>query len=148
MLLNIHHNEIIAVFLVRVFLGLLFFFQGYDAVFKVKISGVIETFEYPLKNTAIPRFLIVLAAYFTSYTELIGGLFLIFGFIKYYSLYLLGINMLIANLAFGLINPMWDTKHVFVRLSLLTFLLCVPSEWDALSVDYLWSAFRFIKNFF
>lgn len=38
-------NEITAAFIARVFLGLLFFFQGYDAIFNVKIKNVIETYE-------------------------------------------------------------------------------------------------------
>jgi uncharacterized membrane protein YphA (DoxX/SURF4 family) len=34
----------IAEFIIRVFTGILFLFQGYDKVFKVKISGVVNTF--------------------------------------------------------------------------------------------------------
>ena len=48
-------NESILVFLLRVILGILFFFQGYDKVFKVKISGVIDFFANKTRNTKIPQ---------------------------------------------------------------------------------------------
>jgi putative oxidoreductase len=146
MYISLHHHETFAVLIARVFLGFLFFFQGYDAVFKVKLNGVIAAIERPLYSTGIPRVLIVLGAYFTSYVELIGGLFLIIGFIKYYTLYLLGFNLIVASIAFSITKPMWDMKHVFPRLVLLLFLLLVPANWDVLSVDYFWSLLKFIKH--
>ncbi len=129
------YNEIAASFTARVFLGLLFFFQGYDAVFRVKVKGVIEAFEYPagLKHLG---FLLVPAAYYTSYVELVGGLFLTAGLCRDYALYLLGTDILIASVAFGIVRPMWDMKYVFPRLALLLFLLVIPSEWDVISLDH------------
>lgn len=142
MLLNIYHNQIAIVFIARVFLGILFFFQGYDAVFNIKISGVINTFQDPLKEKAIPRFLIVLAAYYTSFIELVGGFFLIVGFMKYNTLYLLGVDLLLVAFAFSMIRPMWDMQFVFPRLLLLIFLLLVPYEWDVFSVDHIWTLLK------
>ena len=146
MQLLVHHNEI-AVFVARIFLGLLFFFQGYDAVFRIKVGGVIETIKQPLMNKGVPKFFIRAGAYFTSYAELICGTFLLIGFVKYYSLYFLGIDLLFAAFAFGIIKPMWDMQFVFPRLVLLIFLLIVPTEWDVLSIDYNWSFIKFIKSF-
>lgn len=133
----INNHQIVAVFVARVFLGLLFFFQGYDAVFNIKIKGVTEVFLFPLESKGIPKFLIVCGAYFTSYVELIAGLLLIVGFFKYCALYLIGIDLLLVAFAFGLMKPMWDIQYVLPRLILLIFLLVVPIEWDLLSLDHL-----------
>jgi uncharacterized membrane protein YphA (DoxX/SURF4 family) len=141
-----HHHEIAGALIVRVFLGLLFFFQGYDAVFKVKIHGVIQAIQEPFSNFGVPAFLVVMGAWFTSYIELIGGFLLIIGFAKYYALYLLGLDLIIASIAFGIVKPMWDMQHVFPRLVLLIFLLVIPSQWDVISVDYIWSVIKFIKS--
>ncbi|TAL63292.1 MAG: DoxX family protein [Bacteroidetes bacterium] len=142
----LHNHEIAGALIARVFLGLLFFFQGFDAVFRVKISGVLQTIEDPLSRIGLPRFFIVSGAYFTSYVELIGGFFLIIGFAKYYAMYLLGIDLVIASIAFGIVKPMWDMQYAFPRLALLIFLLMIPSQWDVISVDYVWSIIKFIKS--
>jgi len=131
------YHEIAAVFIARVFLGCLFFFQGFDAVFNVKIKNVIAAFENDFAKKGVPRFLVVAASWFTSYTELIGGTLLILGLFKYAALYFLGANLIIAALGFGLNTPMWDTRHVLPRLLLLLFLLLVPKAWDVLSIDNL-----------
>ena len=67
------YHYIIAAFIARLFLGCLFFFQGYDAVFNVRIKNVITTFESDFASKGIPRFLTVTASWFTTLTELIGG---------------------------------------------------------------------------
>jgi putative oxidoreductase len=141
-----HNHEIAGAFLARVILGLLFFFQGIDAVFNIKINGVLQTIEEPLSKIGIPKFLIVTGAWFTCYIELIGGFLLIIGFAKYYAMYLLGLDLIIASIAFGIMKPMWDMQFVFPRLVLLIFLLVIPSEWDVLSVDYVWSIIKFVRS--
>ncbi len=133
------HHESIAALIARVFLGLLFFFQGYDAVFKVKTSNVIDTYESSFANKGIPHFFTVCGAWFTSYAELIGGLFLITGLFEYWSLSLLGLDLVVASIGFGIVSPMWDTRHVFPRLALLIFLLAIPPAWDHYSLDHLLS---------
>jgi len=141
-------KEAMAMFIARVFLGMLFFFQGADAVFKIKIKGVLEEIQQPLADKGVPAFLIAAGAYYTSYIELIGGFFLIIGFVKYYALYLLGLDLLFASLAFGMLKPMWDMRFVFPRLALLVFFLIAPAEWDVLSVDHAWSLIKFIQSIF
>lgn len=141
-----HNHEIAGALIARVFLGLLFFFQGFDAVFRIKISGVMQTIEEPMSRMGVPRFFITAGAYFTSYTELICGALLILGFAKYYAMYLLGLDLIIASIAFGIVKPMWDMQYVFPRLALLLFLLIIPSEWDMISVDYVWSVIKFIRS--
>ena len=131
------YHYIAASLLARVFLGCLFFFQGYDAVFNVKIKHVIETFEDEFSRKGIPKFLTVLAAWFTSCTELIGGFLLIAGLFEYAALYLLGLNLVIAAIGFGINTPMWDPRHAFPRLALILFLLTIPQSWNAFSLDLL-----------
>jgi len=133
----IQQHEITVVFIVRMFLGLLFFFQGYDAVFHVKIKYVIQAYENSFSNKGIPRFLTVCGSWFTSCVELIGGLLLILGLFEYPVLYLLGLDLIIASIAFGITSPMWNMKFVFPRLTLLIFLLIVPSSWHSWSLDQL-----------
>lgn len=135
-IINQYHYTIGA-FIARVFLGSLFLFQGYDAVFKIKIANVITTFEHSFRSKGMPRFIIVLASWFTSYTELICGFLLIFGLLNYVALYLLGLNLIIASIGFSIHNPMWDTRHVFIRLILLLFLLAIPATWNLISLDTL-----------
>jgi putative oxidoreductase len=145
---SIHVREMDAAFIARVFLGFVFFLQGYDKVFRVGVKKVIETVHAPLSSKGVPTIFSGLGAYFTSYTELICGALLIIGFAKYYCLYLLGFDLLFAALAFGIVEPVWDMRHIFPRLVLLLFLMVIPSYWDVISVDYIWSLIRFIKSTF
>jgi uncharacterized membrane protein YphA (DoxX/SURF4 family) len=91
------HHEFAAVFIARIFLGLLFFFQGYDAVFNVKVKNVIREYENSFEIKGIPQFMTICGAWFTSYVELICGFLLVVGLFEYYALYLLGGKKLTAN---------------------------------------------------
>jgi putative oxidoreductase len=141
-------REVSVVLLVRIILGIIFFLQGYDKVFRMGVKQVVETIHTPLAERGIPNTVSIIGAYFTSYTELIFGAMLIAGFIKYYCLYLLGVDLIFAVFAFGIVEPMWDMKHIFPRLALLIFLLVIPSQWDIISIDHLWSIIKFFKSFF
>jgi putative oxidoreductase len=147
-LLEINIHEVSAALLARVFLGMLFLFQGYDKIFRMGVKQVVETIHTPLEDKGVPLFISKVGAYFTSYTEFIFGILLILGFIKYYCLYFLGIDLIFAAFAFGMVEAMWDMKHIFPRLALILFLLVIPSEWDKISIDYIWSAIKFFKSTF
>jgi len=131
------------VLIARVFLGLLFFFQGYDAVFRVKVGTVIDTYAETFSSQGgIPHFFTVCGAWFTSYAELIGGALLVLGLFELPALWLLGFDLIIASIAFSITRPMWDLRHVFPRLAILVFLLCVPAGWDHFSLDNLFTCFK------
>lgn len=130
-------NQQIAAFIARIFLGFLFFFQGYDALFNVKIKNIVSAYSDEFANKGIPKFLTVAGAWFTSYIEFIGGLLLILGAFQQYTLYLLGLDLIFASIAFGISTPMWDMRFVFPRLVLLLFLLVIPSSWNSISFDHL-----------
>jgi uncharacterized membrane protein YphA (DoxX/SURF4 family) len=127
----------IAETMVRVFAGILFFFQGYDKLFKIKMPGVIDTFMRDASRRNIGRPFVSLVAYYTSIVEFVGGLLLIFGLLNNYALYALGIDLLLVCFAFSFIEPMWDLKHVFPRFLLIILLLLLPLEQNILSLDYL-----------
>ena len=131
------YHQVAAVFIARVFLGFLFFFQGYDAVFKIKMKNVIETYQTTFHNMGIPNSLTAVASVFTSFSELVCGFLLIIGLFEYAALFLLGINLIIAVIGFGIDTPLWDTRFVLPRLLLLIFLLVVPSSWNTWSLDAL-----------
>ena len=140
------NNESILVFLLRVVLGILFFFQGYDKVFKVKISGVIDFFANETRNTKIPNWILRISAYYTSYVEFLCGGMLIIGLFTKYSLYLLGIDMILVVGAFSMIKPMWDMNQLFPRLILLSILLFLPEKWNTISVDHILHYFTSIYS--
>lgn len=129
------NNEDVLAFILRIILGILFFFQGYDKVFKVKMKGVIETFQLELGAIHLPKWLLVSSAYFTSYIELIAGILLIIGFLKTYALYLVGLDLIIVTGAFSLMKPMWDMQLLFPRLVILSILLYLPTTCDLFSLD-------------
>jgi len=130
-------NETVLVFMLRVILGFLFFFQGYDKVFNVKVSGVTDFFRNESREKNWPNFLLSSSAYYTSYVEFICGGMLILGLFKTGALYLLGIDLILVCGAFSMLNPVWDMKVVYPRLILLAVLLYLPQEWDLLSLDHL-----------
>jgi putative oxidoreductase len=131
------HPQNIAPLLARLLLGVLFFSQGYDKVFRIGIPQVIETVAPAYRKLRMPGGIIRLSAYFTSWVELIGGLLLIAGLFKYGALYLLGADLLLVSLAFSLLNPVWDLHHVFYRFALLVFLLVYPAALDTVQLSAL-----------
>lgn len=131
------NSEAALSFILRVILGILFFFQGYDKVFKIKMKGVVDSFRYELGAIKLPGWLLVSSAWFTSYAELIGGTLLILGLFKLPALYLIGFDLILVTGAFSMIKPMWSMGLVFPRLVILSALLYLPQNWDVLSLDYL-----------
>jgi len=129
-------NESVLAFTLRIILGILFFMQGYDKVVKVKLPGVVKSFRYEFGNVKMPDFILVSAAYFSSLIELLGGLTLILGLFTKYSLYLLGIDLILVVAAFSLINPVWDMKIVFPRIIIWSALMVIPEAYNKLSLDY------------
>ena len=80
------NNEAVLTFVLRVILGVLFFFQGYDKVFKIKISSVTDFFREELGVIKVPGFILTSTACFTSFAELICGALLTLGLFKTYAL--------------------------------------------------------------
>jgi putative oxidoreductase len=123
-------NKTVGIFIIRVLLGLIFLMQGFGKVFTWGLDEVYENGFKAYEATFLPKFALYFAAYFTSYTELIGGLLLIIGLFRNYALYALGAVLLIVTFGHGLSSPIWDLSHVMPRAILLVSLLLLPEEWD------------------
>lgn len=89
------------------------------------------------EKTFLPKWLIWVTAYYTSYIELVGGILLITGLFKKWALYLLAIDLLVVSFGHGLLEPIWDLQHVIPRAVLLIALFLLPQEWDKWSLDNL-----------
>ncbi len=127
----------IAELILRVFCGVIFVYQGYDKLFKIKISGVTQAFLMNAQKNNIPDFLLKGAAVYTSFVEFIGGLLLILGLFKNYALLLLGVDLIVVAMGFSMMEPVWDMRHVFPRLMMVFVLLILPAEWEYFSIDQL-----------
>lgn len=85
----------------------------------------------------LPEFLLQGTAYYTSYVEFLGGILLIIGFKRDYTLYALASVLIIVTFGHGLVDPIWDLSHVMYRAILLLALLLLPKEWDTYRLDTL-----------
>ena len=127
-------------FFIRVLLGIIFFMQGYGKIFTMGMHKVYESFFKDFENTALPKWLIVSTAYYTSYVELIGGFLLISGLFRKFAMYLLALDLLIVSFGHGFMEPIWDLSHVIPRAILLSALFFLPTDWDK------WHADGLIRN--
>lgn len=130
---NLHIAEL----LIRLFAGIVFMFQGYDKLFRIKIPGVVDAFRAETNDARIPGSLLRGLAYYTSYVEFFGGFFLVSGFMTSYALYALSFDLIFVTIAFSYLEPMWDMKHVFPRLILVVVLLLLPEQFRQISIDCL-----------
>jgi len=122
--------------LIRLFCGIVFVFQGYDKLFVVKVKGVVDSFQNNASRKSVPVFLQYGMAYYTSVMEFFGGILLILGLFKSAVLILLGFDVIFVALAFSVLEPVWDMRHVFPRLMMISLLLVMPDDWCRFSLDY------------
>ncbi|CAN5229691.1 hypothetical protein BH09BAC5_BH09BAC5_12410 [soil metagenome] len=127
----------IAVFLTRLVLGILFFFQGYDKIFRLGLAKTENAIADALHNTKLPVPFVKFTVAVSSLIELIAGLMLIAGFLIYPALAALGIDLLIVVFAMSLREPLWDMRYLWPRLVLLLLLLLLPALHDRISIDHL-----------
>lgn len=135
-------NQAVAALLLRLLLGFIFLMQGYGKVFSWGVENVYQNFFYNSYKDLLPDFIIYSTAYYTSYVELIGGLLLIIGLKRDYTLYALGSVLVIVTFGHGLKEPIWDLSHVMYRAILLIPLLILPSTWDKFSLDFVLNKFK------
>lgn len=134
--LSLNENKTeIAELLLRSFAGILFLFQGYDKIFRIGMKGVTDTFMADASRYSIPRGIINLLTWYTSWAELVGGLMLIAGLFTLPALCALGLDVLIVAVAFSFIEPMWDLKFVFPRLLLLVAIMLLYNPAHSWGLD-------------
>lgn len=138
-----NYNKTIATLTVRLILGLIFLMQGIGKVFTWGVDNMYKSdmFHGAYKDL-LPDFIIKSTAYYTSFVELIGGLFLVLGLRINFTLYALASVLVIVTFGHGLVEPIWDLTHVMYRTILLVTLLLLPKEWDRISIDYLFEKYR------
>ena len=124
-------------FFIRVLLGIIFFFQGYGKTFTMGLGKVYDRFFKEFETTMLPKWLIVSAAYYTSYAELIAGFLLIIGLFRIQAMYILALDLLIVSFGHGFMEPIWDLSHVIPRAILLSALFFLPPDWDSWNADAL-----------
>lgn len=134
--MELHYKYQVAELLLRLLCGIIFLFQGYDKLFNVKISGVVATFEANAQRKNIPYGLLKAVAIYTSYAEFLGGAFLIVGLFTNISILVLMSDLVIAGLAFSIMEPVWNMRHVFPRMIFLVILLALPENWNLFGLDY------------
>ena len=76
------------------------------------VGQVYDRFFKEFESTILPKWLIVSAAYYTSYAELLGGGLLIIGLFRKQALYILALDLLVVSFGHGLMEPIWDLSHV------------------------------------
>jgi len=126
----------LAEFFLRTFTGIIFLFQGYDKLFRIKMPGVIQVFTADADKFHIPKPLLSVIAWYTGIAEFVGGLFLLVGFFTTYALYALGLDLLLVAFAFSYMEPLWNMKHVFPRLLLIVTLLILPEAYSTICLDH------------
>lgn len=132
-----NQNRSVALLTIRLVLGFIFLMQGIGKVFQWGVDNVYNNFFLPAYKETLPEWLLHFTAYYTSYAEFLGGLLLIIGFMRDYTLYVLGSVLVIVTFGHGLTEPIWDLSHVMPRLILLAALLLLPKEWDRFTLDRL-----------
>jgi uncharacterized membrane protein YphA (DoxX/SURF4 family) len=136
------YNDAIALLLMRTVTGILFFYQGYDKLFNVKVENVVNTFSQPLSKLRLPPALLKPVISLSCWIELAGGLLLFLGLFRHLALYFLAIDMILVAFIFSSMKAMWDLQHYFPRLILIILLLfCLPGQ-DLFSLDTFLSLYK------
>jgi uncharacterized membrane protein YphA (DoxX/SURF4 family) len=123
--------------LVRVMLGILFFMQGYDKIFRLGINTTAEAASNPVTYRLFGKSIYKTGIAISSWIELVAGGLLVIGFQHDAALILLCVDMLVTGIVFSLIKPMWDMQFYFPRLAMLVFMAIIPPGWDIWSIDWL-----------
>lgn len=135
-------NSSVAVLLVRLITGILFFFQGYDKLFNVKIKNIALTFSEPLSKIRFPAGFIRPAIALSSFVELIGGILIFLGLFKCMTLYFIAADLVFIAFIFSAVKPMWDMQFFFPRLIFILMLLFTSSIPDLFSLDHCFATLK------
>ena len=121
--------------LLRLVTGMLFFFQGYDKIFKAKIDNVARTFDDPMNPPIWPKPLLKPMIMLSSFAEMFGGIFLFFGLFKFATLSILSFDLLFVVFTFSSIKAMWDMQYFFPRFLFILFIWAIPFSADIYNLD-------------
>ncbi|HEX9163738.1 MAG TPA: DoxX family membrane protein [Thermoanaerobaculia bacterium] len=129
-------NAAWAIFFARAVLGLIFFMAGVYKVFELTPVGHVRKWFLPYSDTFLPVWSLWAVGLAIPFVELIAGATVLVGWRTRESLIALGIVLVIVTFGHLLKEPLYPFhEHVFPRLVLTLFVLVMPAESDALSVD-------------
>lgn len=136
-------NKMIASFLARWIVGLLFLMAGYWKVFELGAQAHAQNFFVDGFNEHwIPVWLLSALGLSIPYLELIIGVFACLGLRIKESVVAMGLLLIITTYGHALQTPLFDIDgHTFTRLALILFVLVVGWQNDKTTVDY-WLARR------
>lgn len=123
--------------LLRVTAGVLFFFQGYDKLFKVGITNAAEAFDGSYHNGFLSKPFLHGVLTLSSLVETCGGVLLVLGLWKQVAAILLGLDLIAVALAFSASNPMWDMQYYFPRFAMVVAILMMSPVSDKFCLDAL-----------
>ena len=125
-----------AIFFTREVLGFIFFMAGVHKVFVLGPVGHAQKYFLPYADTFLPDWSLWAAGVTVPVIELVAGALLIIGFRIRAALVALGFVLVLVTFGHLLREPLYSfTGHVIPRLALLVFVLMLPPEEDALSLD-------------
>jgi uncharacterized membrane protein YphA (DoxX/SURF4 family) len=132
-----------AIFLARLTLGLIFFMAGWWKVFELgPLEHARRLFVEPYAKTFLPVWSLWITGATIPIMELVAGGLLLIGLRTRAALYTLGAVLVLVTFGHLVRDPLYEFHtHVIPRLTLLLFVLVMPSQEDRVSVDY-WMALR------
>lgn len=130
-------NTAFAILFIRLLLAVLFFFQAYDKLFRLKPKQVAYTLSQHYTPKGIPTQFIFFSVIISSIIEFTGAFLLALGLFTKYLYPVLGFHLILVAIAFGMVNPMWDNKYFNMRFICLIALMVLSSNFDKYSLDAL-----------
>ena len=125
------------IFFCRAILGFIFFMAGIYKCFQMTpIGHARRFFVEPYADTFLPVWSLWLTGTIVPVVELIGGAMVLVGFKTRPALLSLGGVLVLVTFGHLLKEPLYEFHtHVIPRLALLTVVLVLPREEDAISLD-------------
>ena len=126
-----------AIFFCRAVLGLIFLMAGVYKCFQMTpIGHARHFFVEPYADTFLPAWSLWLTGMIVPVVELIAGAMVLVGFKTRPALLSLGAVLVLVTFGHLLKEPLYEFHtHVIPRLGLLTVVLVLPREEDAISFD-------------
>lgn len=141
-----HKTEIAALF-VRLILGILFLFQGYDKIFRIGLKQTKSSVADAMQKTMVPSWLSRFITVASSLIEFSCGILLIAGWMIYPSLALLAFDLILVVMAMSLRESLWDMRFVWPRIVLIIFLFVIPEDANRFSFDHLLNTYGAAPGF-
>lgn len=126
-----------AIFFCRAILGFIFFMAGiYKCFVMTPFGHARHFFVGPYAGTFLPTWSLWATGTIVPVVELMGGALVLVGFKTRPALLSLGAVLVLVTFGHLLTEPLYEFHtHVIPRLGLLTLVLLLPQEEDAISLD-------------